>query len=151
MCVYVWCKPIATTGHEDGEGGTNGFHVCRKTCWRRRSLCCLWRTRETNQMWIIFLLFQPLSFAAFSSFASSVTTQRAGLRLWTVEGESHTRWTRMHSLLPFSLESTQHLEIYSKRLLFLVVEFLKDVGATPKRGLVYPLDQNSLNHVVSLS
>ncbi|CAF95950.1 unnamed protein product, partial [Tetraodon nigroviridis] len=29
---------------------------------------------------------EPLSFAAFSSLASSVTTQRAGLRLWKVKG-----------------------------------------------------------------
>lgn len=114
LCVCVQCyvrEPVATTGHEDG--GQMDSMFAGKHAAGTGKLCCLWRTRETNQIWIIFLLFQLLSFAVFSSLASSVTTQWAGLCL-CMEGReglllAHTHAVNSHA--PGDARSLAHMHL----------------------------------------
>lgn len=108
VCVCCYVRACATTGHEDR--GQMDSMFAGKHAGGTGKLCCLWRTRETNQIWIIFLLFQLLSFAAFSSLASSVTTQWAGLCVCVcVEGRGEFTGPRRHtcSELTCTQEETQ--------------------------------------------
>ena len=103
VCVCVRKSLLQLQGME--TGGQMDSMFAGKHAGGTGKLCCLWRTRETNQMWIIFLLFQLLSFAVFSSLASSVTTQRAGLCVCAGKVEGHTcselTCTHRHKRLAF--------------------------------------------------